>query len=286
MDLKIILTSTVIAAVISLLANVYNSRRTGKLKYITEERQKWREDIRKIAENITKCSQFNIGVQLTRLKMRINGNGAKAIISKKEGNDNKKAGLYLEDAHIWRLIDELENPESIEKFEDNKKKLFLYLSALLKYDWERAKQEVKGSELTSFQIVFSLLTSGIFLWLIYNTEEKDFTNMQSVFSIVLPLIPCAFISIYKQIPNILKKHSRIIWVIFFIITMVIVMDLYNAIGVKIETLLKEIGVDGFSYIVIILIFIISMIITLINLWKLGTEDVEYLSLLESIETNF
>lgn len=90
----------------------------------------------------------------------------------------------------------------------------------------------------------------------------------------------------KQIPNILKKHSRIIWVIFFIITMVIVMDLYNAIGVKIETLLKEIGVDGFSYIVIILIFIISMIITLINLWKLGTEDVEYLRLIESIETNF
>lgn len=97
----------------------------------------------------------------------------------------------------------------------------------------------KPSTPISFQIVFSLLTSGIFLWLIYNTEEKDFTNMQSVFSIVLPLIPCAFISIYKQIPNILKKHSRIIWVIFFIITMVIVMDLYNAIGVKIETLLKN-----------------------------------------------
>lgn len=29
-----------------------------------------------------------------------------------------------------------------------------------------------------------------------------------------------------------------------------------------------------------------MIITLINLWKLGTEDVEYLRLIESIETNF
>lgn len=37
MDLKIILTSTVIAAVISLLANVYNSRRTGKLKYDLSE---------------------------------------------------------------------------------------------------------------------------------------------------------------------------------------------------------------------------------------------------------
>ena len=85
MDMNVILTSTVIAAVISLLANVYNSRRTRKLKYITEERQKWREDIREIAENITKCSQFNIGVQLTRLKMRINANGVKTIIAQKEG---------------------------------------------------------------------------------------------------------------------------------------------------------------------------------------------------------
>lgn len=147
MDMNVILTSTVIAAVISLLANVYNSRRTGKLKYITEERQKWREDIREIAENITKCSQFNIGVQLTRLKMRINANGVKTIIAQKEGYNQKRAGRYLNDVHIWKLIDELENPKCIDKFEDNKKKLFLYLSALLKYDWERAKQEVKGSEL-------------------------------------------------------------------------------------------------------------------------------------------
>lgn len=43
MDVRVILTSTVIAAIISFLANVYNSRRTGNLKYITEERQKWRE---------------------------------------------------------------------------------------------------------------------------------------------------------------------------------------------------------------------------------------------------
>ena len=285
MDMNVILTSTVIAAVISLLANVYNSRRTGKLKYITEERQKWREDIREIAENITKCSQFNIGVQLTRLKMRINANGVKTIITEKEGNNKKRAGRYLNDAHIWKLIDELENPESIEKFEDNKKKLFLYLSALLKYDWERAKQEVKGSELDSLQIVFSVLSSGIFLWLLY-TNEKDFISMQSVSAIALLLIPCVLIPIYKQIPLILKNSLLAVWAIFLIVTIVMVLNIYTAAGDIIEKLLKEMNADTLTFIGIILVLFISLIITVLNLWKQGTKDFKYTRLIKDIEINF
>lgn len=283
--MNVILTSTVIAAVISLLANVYNSRRTGKLKYITEERQKWREDIREIAENITKCSQFNIGVQLTRLKMRINANGVKTIITEKEGNNKKRAGRYLNDAHIWKLIDELENPESIEKFEDNKKKLFLYLSALLKYDWERAKQEVKGSELDSLQIVFSVLSSGIFLWLLY-TNEKDFISMQSVSAIALLLIPCVLIPIYKQIPLILKNSLLAVWAIFLIVTIVMVLNIYTAAGDIIEKLLKEMNADTLTFICIILVLFISLIITVLNLWKQGTKDFKYTRLIKDIEINF
>lgn len=285
MDMNVILTSTVIAAVISLLANVYNSRRTGKLKYITEERQKWREDIREIAENITKCSQFNIGVQLTRLKMRINANRVKTIITEKEGNNKKRAGRYLNDAHIWKLIDELENPESIEKFEDNKKKLFLYLSALLKYDWERAKQEVKGSELDSLQIVFSVLSSGIFLWLLY-TNEKDFISMQSVSAIALLLIPCVLIPIYKQIPLILKNSLLAVWAIFLIVTIVMVLNIYTAAGDIIEKLLKEMNADTLTFICIILVLFISLIITVLNLWKQGTKDFKYTRLIKDIEINF
>lgn len=285
MDLKIILTSTVIAAVISLLANVYNSRRTGKLKYITEERQKWREDIREIAENITKCSQFNIGVQLTRLKMRINANGVETIIDEKKGNNKKRAGKYLNDAHIWKLIDELENPKCIDKFEDNKKKLFLYLSALLKYDWERAKQEVKGSELDSLQIVFSVLSSGIFLWLLY-TNEKDFISMQSVSAIALLLIPCVLIPIYKQIPLILKNSLLAVWAIFLIVTIVMVLKIYTGVGNIIEKLLKEMNADTLTFICIILVLFISLIITVLNLWKQGTKDFKYTRLIKDIEINF
>lgn len=75
MDLQVLLTSTVVAAVISMLTNVYNSKRTGNLKYITEERQKWREEIRQIAEDIIPCSQFSIKKYLIRLKVRINAEG-------------------------------------------------------------------------------------------------------------------------------------------------------------------------------------------------------------------
>ena len=217
--------------------------------------------------------------------MRINANGVKTIITEKEGNNKKRAGRYLNDAHIWKLIDELENPESIEKFEDNKKKLFLYLSALLKYDWERAKQEVKGSELDSLQIVFSVLSSGIFLWLLY-TNEKDFISMQSVSAIALLLIPCVLIPIYKQIPLILKNSLLAVWAIFLIVTIVMVLNIYTAAGDIIEKLLKEMNADTLTFICIILVLFISLIITVLNLWKQGTKDFKYTRLIKDIEINF
>lgn len=56
MDLKTVLTSSVIAAIItgllSLITNFSNQKNDSKIKYVTEERKNWRQEIRKICDEI------------------------------------------------------------------------------------------------------------------------------------------------------------------------------------------------------------------------------------------
>lgn len=147
MGLQVILASTVIAALITTIANMYTSKRTGNLKYITEERQKWREEIRKIAEDIEECPRNQIKKQLTRLKVRINANGKIALLN----NDLS----YFEDGHIWYLIEKLEDPcLDFTKYEEEKGNLINTLSLLLKFDWERQKRDVLGSNIKKYMWFF------------------------------------------------------------------------------------------------------------------------------------
>lgn len=186
MDLQVILTSTVVAAVISTLTSVYNSRRTGNLKYITEERQKWREEIRKIAESIEDCSRYDIKKQLTRLKVRINANG------------KLKEDSYYEDSHIWNLIHDLENFNICEKcFKNKKQDLINSLSFLLKYDWERQKREVLGTNIDKIRII---LTSALLVSVLIN-GKFDFSVLFCSMSILLP-------SVFPLLKQVMIRLSR------------------------------------------------------------------------------
>ena len=187
MDANVILTSTVIAAAISLLANVYTSRRTANLKYITEERQKWREEIRKIAEDIVDCPRDEIKKHLTKLKVRINANG------------KLKKGSYYEDSHIWKLIHDIENSNICnECFEGKKEILINSLSLLLKYDWERQKREVLGTNIDRMRII---LTCALLLILFAN-GKYDITiflcSMSILYPSTLPLLKQWMIRAFKE----------------------------------------------------------------------------------------
>lgn len=179
MDMNVILTSTVIAAVISLLTNVYTSRRTANLKYITEERQKWREEIRKIAEDIVDCPRDEIKKHLTKLKVRINANG------------KFKKDSYYEDSHIWKLIHDIEDSNICnECLEDKKEILINSLSLLLKYDWERQKREVLGTNIDRMRII---LTCAL-LVIIFANGRYDIMALLCSMSILYPSI----LPLFKQ----------------------------------------------------------------------------------------
>ena len=97
MDIKLILSSAVISAVISGCVAVLNFRRQNNLQYITGERKEWREEIRKIAQGLHGASYKETLELLVRLKVRINAFGNKGIKTS-----------YMYDAHIWKVIAEIE----------------------------------------------------------------------------------------------------------------------------------------------------------------------------------
>ncbi len=132
-----ILGSSVLSSVVTAIFAFIQGRKQDTVKYIGEERTKWREKIREIGEKIEKCrysgaGEKNIDTYLNQLQMNINTYG------KFDKSD------YIHDAHIWEVIEVIQNAENEDDFEINKKLLLHYISLMLKEDWERSKDEVKG----------------------------------------------------------------------------------------------------------------------------------------------
>lgn len=117
-----IISSSVIGAFISSLVIKLNNDRNLKLKYITEERQKWREQIKDKVSLIISDSYSNNNELLkiaTSLQLSLNPN---------DPNDQK----------ITLCLDQiLQDPSN----STEKLRLRKMIVQLLKHDWDRAKRE-------------------------------------------------------------------------------------------------------------------------------------------------
>lgn len=261
MDIQVILASTVIATLITTIANMYTSKRTENLKYITEERQKWRKKIRKIAEDIADCPQNQIKKHLTALKVRINANGKVAIFNEELS--------YMEDSHIWELIKKLENTSlSVSEYEEQKDNLINTLSLLLKFDWERQKQEVSGSHIKKIHMIFYICVLLITIY-VYGIP-KDFSSESIsplyMLSILCISIPNMIFVVDEMLVNLLKRKKAFIFAL--VVTLIyfagIGFTLYTAANIKgilgannVDRIVKLLG--GFLVVFSVLDFVLSCI---------------------------
>ena len=164
--ISIIISSAVVAAIITALTNIFLNRKKDYLKYITSERKEWREKIRLAAFDLLNPAVTDISPILTTIKVNINPYG------------KQKSRVILEDSHIWDAIAKLEelissNETPISEVSKKRELLADYLMLLLKMDWERSKTEVAGNErkiatvvLCIIQIIlisiFQYKTDGVF----------------------------------------------------------------------------------------------------------------------------
>lgn len=175
-----ILGSSVLSSIITAVFGILQRKKQDTVNYIAEERKNWREKIRVIADNI-KNSEFqgegkkNISEYLLQLQMNINTYG------KFDKTD------YMHDGHIWEIVDILQCVDNEENFEKNKNLLLIYISLMLKEDWERSKNEVKGYSRILCYVILHLSVSvliGVYYFLILNLESIWFFVGLVSFSII------------------------------------------------------------------------------------------------------
>lgn len=180
----VLLSSTVVATLITTLFNILTNKRKNEIENITKERKIWREELRKIAEEISKARDINqLEFAITKLKVRINAYGVV---------DNS----IFSDSQFWMRFYNYDNYDKYlikggrKKILNKNKSFFInQISCLLKYDWERAKSEIKGNMQNKF-VVGTLIISFLFYSLRYflkngcDTESLiEFVSFAFVFSL-------------------------------------------------------------------------------------------------------
>ncbi|MGO5053250.1 hypothetical protein ACTQ6A_12175 [Lachnospiraceae bacterium LCP25S3_G4] len=190
MDIQMILTSGVVIAIVTALIAYYQNKVNNALKYITAERQQWRMEMREISQEISQASMYNIEKYLNKLKVRINVNGIDKL-KELPGKGNKFGNEILEDAHIWYIIETIEKERDIDRFINQKEILVLLISSLLKYDWERAKKEVKGDsaiKILNFFLLFGFMGSTYLHFYVYKQEFNQLYVDSCIFFLgIVPL---------------------------------------------------------------------------------------------------
>lgn len=212
MDLKTVLTSSVIAAIItgllSLITNFSNQKNDSKIKYVTEERKNWRQEIRIICDELNNAnSKEDVQRQLIKLKVKINAFGNTDIYDscyKKSFNSEKLENrkeliqltqFYKNDGHIWKQIHKIEKEDVIEK--NDITTLIEYLSYLLKYDWERSKSEVLfNTQVLYSRFIFILSLTFAIIQTYQTSSNNEF--FKNAFSIVM-IFSVSFI--FSSIPK-------------------------------------------------------------------------------------
>lgn len=183
--IEIILSSAVVVAAIGLI----KQNKINRLQYVTQERSKWRNEIKAIAEELVDKNKDEIYKPLTKLKVQLNGYGANV------GNRSKESLDVFKDEHIWQIIYKLEGDCDADEFKSLKNDLILYLSLLLKFDWERSKEEVKTNNMIVVSIAFWVLSIVIIIF-----AQIDFMDLKgAIWLLTLP---------YDEAVEAVKKHPE------------------------------------------------------------------------------
>lgn len=157
--LGLVLGSGVIASSITVMFSRLAHSETLSLKYVTQERAKWRSNVKLNMSNLCeainsscseKCKLIEIRKTSTFLKLSFNPNATEQL-----------------DQSVLVKIDEICSNPSYEKFVE----LETLVQKVLKHDWERAKLEAKSSSSVFISIsVFIITIWSVFEYILKDTE--------------------------------------------------------------------------------------------------------------------
>ncbi|MGL5384123.1 MAG: hypothetical protein ACRDCC_11630 [Culicoidibacterales bacterium] len=148
-----IFSAATVAALVTAIFAYRNSKNSNELMHITAERREWRRDLRGIAEKVNaSMTASELYANLIPLRVRIN-----PLYTSTDSTKIDEENPAIIDCWLWERINLLEKSDDVNESEllEIKKEIIILLEALLKYDWERSKKEVKGD---SFKKIATILT--------------------------------------------------------------------------------------------------------------------------------
>lgn len=213
MEIKDVLGSAVIVGIIV----YFQTNRDNKLKYVTQERKEWRERIRFSFSKLTSLLSLEKGKYITENYVK-----TKEIIMQLKLSLNHNDD---EDLKILKKLEELEK-EIIEKkdikkqnsctskdkkIEENKiEELMKMFQVLLKYEWEKAKNEAKN-----MRAIYEALALVLVLIYIYCYDRgfsyiKQFDSVKVFFNILPQYLTefILFIALVLLSIQFVKKEKR------------------------------------------------------------------------------
>lgn len=267
MDWETILTSGVIAAIVAGIIELFKLNNSNKATFVIKQREEWREKIREIATDIDQANTYSISRHLVELKTRINAYGNTEFTAF-QNEPQKLYEYYMKDGHIHTVIDKLEKKED---FETNKKKLVYYLSNLLKFDWERSKQEAIFNKTYVISIFFEIV--GIVL-LFLSTSSFDAVSIGAItFLCFLYFFPMILSMFFDNTESVKLENLQI--KIFFI------SNIFNIILI-LAALFKDDSVILISAILMLFASLLSLV-SLLNSISIKKEYINSLKSFDAIE---
>lgn len=161
--MNIILSSTVVSAIIAGVLSFLVTRKQDSLQYITAERSKWRAEIRECVDKIQNAKEYDFIKSINTLKTRLNPFGKVCVGYK-----------FEHDSHIWELMEEIQDKRNQGDILRIRKELLIdYLALLLKRDWEKTKAEVTIGWYKVICGLCLIASYGIYTYTVYTYSSQD-----------------------------------------------------------------------------------------------------------------
>ena len=161
-----------VSTIIGTIFTFVQFNKKNNLEYITQERTKWREDLRKILVDIGDTEKREKAI--IRLKGQLNPYG--------KNIDFKGTKTYfMQEGHIWDLLEK-------DVSEIDYVTLSFYIELLLKYDWERSKDEIKYQVSNPLYNLFRWLLIILSIYLVYKDTSLDFPKFEKILGSISPLL--------------------------------------------------------------------------------------------------
>lgn len=200
---------TIIAGVFSIVSVLIQTNKSSKNKYITGERSEWRNKLKELCSELLDDNnqERSVDAILSDFRTRLNAYGY-----------IERDNIY-KDGHIWNLLDKIE----VDSNPNLKKKLVIYITFLMKHDWERSKSEVSLKIPKLISSCLYIFSNALFIYFAFS-QTVDMSIQQNYINELIILI--SILALVYFFPNILRfiygftkrKHEIVFLIFIYLLT--------------------------------------------------------------------